>query len=293
MNLPQVICFGEVLWDLLPSGKVAGGAPMNVAYHLTNFGYSTRMISRIGHDDNGRALEKFLKEKGINTDLIQTDNFYPTSTVKVELSALGTPAYEIVKPVAWDYILPTIDNTKAVKEAKAFVFGSLAARSERTKDTLISLLDTEALKVFDVNLRAPFYDQSLLETLLNKADIVKMNDEELALIGSWYYEETEEVELAEKLKQHFKLKILIVTQGSRGAFLIGPENQVKIVKARKIQVTDTIGSGDSFLAGFLYQYLTHEPLIVCLEFAARTGALVASMRGGTPKIDEGMVVSLR
>ena len=293
MNLPQVICFGEVLWDLLPSGKVVGGAPMNVAYHLTNFGYSTRMISRIGHDDNGRALERFLKEKGINTNLIQTDNFYPTSTVKVELSALGTPAYEIVKPVAWDYIIPTIDNTKAVKEAKAFVFGSLAARSERTKDTLISLLDTEALKVFDVNLRAPFYDQSLLETLLNKADIVKMNDEELALIGSWYYEEREENELAEKLKQHFKLKILIVTQGSRGAFLIGPENQVKTVKARKIQVTDTIGSGDSFLAGFLYQYLTHEPLIVCLEFAARTGALVATMRGGTPKIDEDMVVSLR
>lgn len=293
MNLPQVICFGEVLWDLLPSGKVAGGAPMNVAYHLNNFGYSTNMISRIGHDDNGRALVKFLKEKGIATDLIQTDNFYPTSTVKVELSALGTPAYEIVKPVAWDYIIPTIDNTKAVKEAKAFVFGSLAARSERTRDTLYSLLETEALKVFDVNLRAPFYDKSLLETFLNKADIVKMNDEELALIGSWYYEETEEIELAEKLKQHFKLKILIVTQGSRGAFLIGPENQVKTVKARKIQVTDTIGSGDSFLAGFLYQYLTHEPLIVCLEFAARTGALVATMRGGTPKIDEGMVVSLR
>lgn len=293
MNLPQVICFGEVLWDLLPSGKVAGGAPMNVAYHLTNFGYSTRMISRIGHDDDGRALEKFLKEKGMNTDLIQTDNFYPTSTVKVELSALGTPAYEVVKPVAWDYIIPTIDNTKAVKEAKAFVFGSLAARSERTKDTLIGLLDTEALKVFDVNLRAPFYDLLLLETLLNKADIVKMNEEELALIGSWYYEETAEMELAEKLKQYFKLKILIVTQGSRGAFLIGPENQVKTVKARKIQVTDTIGSGDSFLAGFLYQYLTHEPLIVCLEFAARTGALVATMRGGTPKIDEDMVVSLR
>ena len=293
MNLPQVICFGEVLWDLLPSGKVAGGAPMNVAYHLNNFGYSTSMISRIGHDENGQQLMKFLTEKGIDTDLIQTDNFYPTSTVKVELSALGTAAYEIVKPVAWDYIIPTINNSKAVKEAKALVFGSLAARSERTKDTLFSFLDTEALKVFDVNLRAPFYDQSLLDSLLHKADIVKMNDEELELIGGWHAAAKTEVELAEKLKKQFNLKILIVTQGSKGAFLIGPENQVKKVKSRQIKVADTIGSGDSFLAGFLYQYLTHEPLIVCLEFAARTGALVATMRGGTPKIDEDMVVSLR
>lgn len=295
MNLPKVICFGEVLWDLLPSGKVAGGAPMNVAFHLNNFGYPTSIISRVGHDPNGWELMKFLKEKGIDTDLVQTDNFYPTSTVKVILGALGSPSYEIVQPVAWDYLNVSLRNTKAVETAKAIVYGSLAARTARTRDTLLSLLNsaTDALKVFDVNLRPPFYTRVLLEQLLEKADIVKMNDEELRLIGGWYFADKDPFELAQKVKDKFNVKILMITQGSKGAFLLSPSNEVKSVRARQIKVTDTIGSGDSFLAGFLYQYFLEEPLIVCLEFAARTGALVATMRGATPKIDEDMVVSLR
>jgi len=294
MNLPKVICFGEVLWDLLPSGKVAGGAPMNVAFHLNNFGYPTSLISRIGHDPNGWELMKFLKEKGIDTDLVQSDNFYPTSTVKVTLGALGSPSYEIVQPVAWDYLNVSLRNTKAVETAKAVVYGSLAARTDRTRDTLLSLLNsaTDALKVFDVNLRPPFYKRALLEQLLAKADIVKMNEEELALIGGWYSGDKDPFDLAQKMKEKFSLNILMITQGSKGAFLIGPNNEVTSVRARQIKVADTIGSGDSFLAGFLYQYLLKEPLIVCLEFAARTGALVATMRGATPKIDEDMVVSL-
>lgn len=295
MNLPKVICFGEVLWDLLPSGKVAGGAPMNVAFHLNNFGYPTSLISRIGHDDNGRELMKFLKDKGIDTDLVQTDNFYPTSTVKVTLGALGSPSYEIVQPVAWDYLNVSLRNTKAVEGAKAIVYGSLAARTERTRDTLLSLLASasEALKVFDVNLRAPFYSRELLEKLLEKADIVKMNEEELALISGWYFKDKDPFELAKKVKEYFNLTILMITQGGKGAFLVDGANEIKSVRARQIKVKDTIGSGDSFLAGFLYQYLNNEPLIVCLEFASRTGALVATMRGATPKIDEDMVVSLR
>ncbi len=295
MNLPKIICFGEVLWDLLPSGKVAGGAPMNVAFHLNNFGYPTSLISRIGHDPNGWELMKFLKEKGIDTDLVQTDNFYPTSTVKVILGALGSPSYEIVQPVAWDYINVSLSNTKAVEAAKAIVYGSLAARTERTRDTLLNLLstETEAVKVFDVNIRTPFYTRDLLEKLLAKADIVKMNEEELALISGWYFGDKDPFDLALKIKEHFNINILMITQGGKGAFLVGPANEIKSVRARQIKVADTIGSGDSFLAGFLYQYFLGEPLIVCLEFASRTGALVATMRGATPKIDEDMVVSLR
>ena len=294
MSLPKVICFGEVLWDLLPSGKVAGGAPMNVAFHLNNFGYPTSLISRIGHDSNGWELMKFLKEKGIDTDLVQTDNFYPTSTVKVTLGALGSPSYEIVQPVAWDYLNVSLRNTKAVEAAKAIVYGSLAARTERTRDTLLSLLNsaTEAIKIFDVNLRPPFYTRVLLEQLLEKADIVKMNDEELRLIGGWYFADKDPFDLAQNVKEKFNLNLLMITQGGKGAFLISPSNEVISVRARQIKVADTIGSGDSFLAGFLYQYFSEEPLIVCLEFAARTGALVATMRGATPKIDEDMVVSL-
>lgn len=292
MKNPSVICFGEILWDLLPTGKMAGGAPMNVAYHLNNFGLPTSMISRIGKDENGVEILQFLKEKGVHTHLVQTDAFYPTGTVKVKLDNQGSPSYDIVKPVAWDYINIDLANAKAVQQAKAFVFGSLAARGNRTHETLFNLLEEAKLKVFDVNLRAPFYSRILLEQLLAKADIVKMNDEELALIGGWYFDKTMEVDLAEKVKEHFNIEIIIVTQGSKGAFLRNEKNEVLTVKAKKVKVEDTIGSGDSFLAGFLYQYLHNEPLIVCLDFAARTGALVATMRGGTPKISEDMVVSL-
>ncbi len=292
MNSPQIICFGEVLWDLLPTGKIPGGAPMNVAYHLSNFGIETQMISRIGGDENGAELVDFLKKKKVDTTLLQKDTFYPTGIVKVELDDKGSPSYDIVKPVAWDYINMDIINAKAVKKAKAFVFGSLAARNNRTKETLFSFLEMAKLKVFDVNLRTPFYNKELLEQLLYKADIVKMNDEELVLIGSWFFDTVPLYTLAQKVKIHFHIDILIVTQGSKGAFLISREDEIKSVAAKKIKVEDTIGSGDSFLAGFLYQYLNAEPIIVCLDFAARTGALVATRRGGTPEITEEMVVSL-
>ncbi|MEM1119352.1 MAG: carbohydrate kinase [Bacteroidota bacterium] len=291
-NQPTIICFGEVLWDLLPGGKMAGGAPMNVAYHLHNFGSSSKIISRVGNDENGKEILQFLEDRGVSTDLVQTDAFYPTGTVKVQLDDKGSPAYEIVQPVAWDYINVDLANQKAVKQADAFVFGTLATRNNRTKETLVALLEKAPLKVLDVNLRPPFFNQGFLDYLLQKADIVKMNDEELALIGSWYFDEKEEIALAQLVKRYFQITILIVTQGSKGAFAVDPLNHIKSVTAKKVTVADTIGSGDSFLAGFMYQYLMNEPLLVCLDFAARTGALVATKRGGTPKISEDMVASL-
>lgn len=292
MSSPRIICFGEVLWDLLPTGKIPGGAPMNVAYHLTNFGVPTQMISRIGANNNGRELIQFLEEKKVDTYLIQRDAFYPTGTVNVELDEEGSPSYEIVKPVAWDYINIDLVNTKAVRDAEAFVFGSLAARSSRTKETLFSLLELAKLKVFDVNLRAPFYNKELIGQLLTQADIVKMNEEELALIGNWFFEKAATFTLAKKVKAHFYIDILIVTQGSKGAFVINNKEEIKSIAAKKVTVVDTIGSGDSFLAGFLYKHLNFEPIFACLDFASRVGALVATKRGGTPQITKKMVMAI-
>ncbi len=292
MNLPSIICYGEVLWDLLPTGKIPGGAPMNVAFHLNNFGVSTQMISRVGDDQNGKELVEFLKEKAVDTYLIQKDAFYPTGIVNVELDENGSPSYKIVKPVAWDYINLDLTNVNALKKAKAIVFGSLAARNNRSKETLFSLLESAKLKVFDVNLRAPFYSKELIEALLFQADIVKMNDEELDLIGGWFFEDIPTYTLAQKIKTHFSIEILIVTQGSKGAFAVNSKNEIKSIKAKKVTVVDTIGSGDSFLAGFLYKYLKLEPIFACLDFAARTGALVATKRGGTPKITKDMIIAM-
>lgn len=293
MNKPTIICFGEVLWDLLPTGKIAGGAPMNVAYHLNNFGLPAKMLSRIGEDDLGRELRTFLETKGVDTELLQEDAFYPTGKVDVKLDDNGTATYKIIKPVAWDFININVDNEKVVKESDVLVFGSLSCRSSRTKETLLALIEIAKLKVFDVNLRAPYFNRETLEILLHKANIVKMNDEELALIGAWYFDEKLDTIVARKICSHFDINILIVTKGANGAFVVDPDNNVQQVMGKKVDVEDTIGSGDSFLAGFLYQYLNEEPMIVCMDFAARTGALVATHRGGTPKINEEMVAEIQ
>lgn len=292
MTTPTIICFGEVLWDLLPTGKIAGGAPMNVAFHLNNFGLNAKMLSRAGADELGNELLQFLSKKGINTKFVQQDSSCPTGTVVVTLDEYGSPSYEITQSVAWDYIEFLPEQKSEIEQADAFVYGSLAARNNRSRESLLQLLDVAGLKVFDVNLRTPFYSKDLLVTLLQQATIVKMNDEELELIGGWFYGEKSDVELVKLLKSQFDIDILIVTKGAKGAFLLDSTNEMIQVKAKKVTVKDTIGSGDSFLAGFLAQYLNKKDLHACLTFAAKTGALVATKKGGTPKINSAMVEAL-
>lgn len=278
---PHIICFGEVLWDLLPSGKIAGGAPMNVAYHARKLGLSAQMVSKVGTDKLGKELLTFLNEKGVVTDLIQKDYTFNTGTVKVTLDEKGSPSYEIVEDVAWDYIHLNNANKMATEQADALVFGSLSARKQTSKSTLFQLLELAKFKVFDVNLRPPFYDKKLLQDLLAKADLVKMNDEELDIIGEWYSSEKEEVPKAQAVLNACNLKTLIVTKGPDGAFAVD-KNNVFRERAMSIKVKDTIGSGDSFLAGFLSQYLHEKPITDCLNFAGKIGALVATKQGGTP-----------
>ena len=154
---PKIVCFGEVLWDFLPSGKVAGGAPMNVAYHATQLGIYAQMISRIGRDELGESLVDFLNKKGVDTKLVQTDDTFSTGTVNVVLDANDSPVYEIAAPVAWDYIHVDLMNKNAVKNADAFVFGSLSTRNETSRNALFELLNLTRLRVFDVNLSCLLY----------------------------------------------------------------------------------------------------------------------------------------
>ncbi|MCP3927578.1 MAG: carbohydrate kinase, partial [Bacteroidetes bacterium] len=153
----KVVCFGEILWDMLPTGKVAGGAPMNVAVHLHNFGIPAEMISKAGNDTLGGALIEFLKEKGVNTQYIQRDYSHPTGTVNVNLSDRSEVIYEIVEPAAWDFIDFSESLKTLIQEADVFIFGSLCARNEQTRKTLFDLLDQAKLKIFDVNFRPPHY----------------------------------------------------------------------------------------------------------------------------------------
>lgn len=291
MKNPIVICFGEVLWDLLPSGKIAGGAPMNVAYQTNNLGMQSRMISRVGADDLGRELLAFLHSKGVSTDLVQTDELYPTGIVNVLLDEKGIPSYEIVQPAAWDHIELTEEMLKTVSGAHAMVFGSLSCRSEQSQKTLLALIEQAPLRVFDVNLREPFYTQELLEKLLKKANIVKVNDVELDILAHWYGMEGTESEQMEALQKKYGFDRIIVTKGAQGAACLSKEGYTS-VPGVSVKVQDTIGSGDAFLSGFLSRYFSGDSDQECLRFANALGALTATKAGGTPTIEQGEIQAL-
>ncbi|MDO8368105.1 MAG: carbohydrate kinase [Saprospiraceae bacterium] len=285
MKNPVVICFGEVLWDLLPTGKIAGGAPMNVAYQTNNLGMRSRMISRLGSDELGQALRAFLQEKGVSTDLVQTDPEYPTGIVNVTLDEKGIPSYEIVQPAAWDHIELTNEMLDTVANADALVFGSLSCRSEHSKKTLLALLGKAPLRVFDVNLREPFYTQALLEVLLPKANIAKVNDIELDILANWYGMKGGESEQMAALLKKFGFDRIIVTRGEHGAACLSSAGYCS-VPGISVKVQDTIGSGDAFLSGFLNQLFAGASDQDCLRFANALGALTATKAGGTPNISQ-------
>lgn len=284
MSKKNIICFGEVLWDMLPSGKKPGGAPMNVAYHVQQLGNSSRMISRIGNDDLGRELIEFLNKKGIDTNWVQQDDNLPTSTVEVSLDKDGTPTYEIVENVAWDniQILPGLLNEAT--ETNAVIFGSLACRTAQSQHTLIELLKIATLRIFDINLRPPFYSKSLLEQLLIYADIVKVNEEELEIVAKWIGDFPNEIEKISAVKDRYNLDVIIVTRGKTGAICID-NNEVFIHPIFPVIVADTVGSGDAFLAGFVHQFLKGKSTDECLELASAMGAFVATKSGATPTLD--------
>ncbi len=291
MSKPSIICFGEVLWDLLPTGKIAGGAPMNVAYHANQLGLYSQMISRVGNDALGQELLDFLAQKGVAANLVQTDHSFPTGTVNVVLDDNGSPSYDITQPAAWDFIHPENAMTDAVRMASALVFGSLSCRNERTKNTLLELLTFAKTRVLDVNLRPPFFSKELLETLLQQADVVKMNDEELTLLSGYWATITAPIDQMDFLRKKFQLQTLIVTRGSRGAACLD-ESGYSEHPGFPVVVKDTIGSGDSFLAAFLTKHLAGENAEECLRFACAVGALAATKAGGTPTITAAEIAAI-
>ncbi len=277
-----VVCFGETLWDFLPSGKQPGGAPMNVAYHLGKLGQSPTVISRVGNDELGKELLAVMKEKGIDTTYIQTDNKLPTSTVVARLKDNHEMVYDIVQNVAWDNIMYNEQLSNLVKQADYFVFGSLAARSARTRATLFQLMELAKIKVLDINLRAPHYSRELIETMLAKADIVKLNEAELKLIADWFTAYTSEEDAITFLQEKFNIYIMVVTKGAEGALLkVG--HTLYSHEGYRVAVADTVGSGDSFLAGVIFQLHDHIPYEHILDFANKLGAFITTQKGACPE----------
>lgn len=274
-----------MLWDMLPSGKQPGGAPMNVAIHLKNFGMNPAFISRVGDDDLGVELMEYLTNQEFNTDYIQTGITHLTGIVKVNLTDKTEVTYKIVQPVAWDYIQTTPENIQLVKDSDVFVFGTLSVRSEQSRNALFELLNEAKLKVFDVNIRPPHLDRATTEFLLQQADIVKVNEQELNTVCGWFGIQPEVETQMKFLYERFHLKLVCVTLGADGAVVLSG-NGFHRQGGYVVEVQDTIGSGDSFLAMFLKEYISGSSIPQALQKACAVGALVASYSGATPKISE-------
>lgn len=280
-SVHQVACFGEVLWDILPDGAVPGGAPMNVAYHLRKLKENPAVITRIGDDDDGQELQKIFWRSDVCRDYFQVDPIHQTGKVFAKPNEHNEVTYDIVQPVAWDFIEWKDELENLVKDARYFVFGSLAARSEQSRDTLFRLLEVANTKVLDINLRAPHYDLGLVQELLKHADYLKMNAAELELIAGWYADYNAIEDRMSLIREKFNIHNIIVTMGGDGAVL-KTGNKILRHHGYKVNVMDTVGSGDAFLAGFLSKIIEIETDDAALEFASAMGAFVATKKGACP-----------
>ncbi|ALJ04258.1 carbohydrate kinase [Pseudalgibacter alginicilyticus] len=283
--MKNIVCFGEVLWDVFPTHKKIGGAPLNVAIRLQSLGNHVSMISSIGKDENGYKIVEFIKEKGIYVESIQVDENLKTGKVKVVLDDTGSASYTINSPRAWDNIQVTETAIKTLQQADALVFGSLVTRNEVSKNTLYTLLKLAKYKIFDVNLRAPFYTIDILTHLMNEADFIKFNDEEIIEIANKLGCKT--LSLEENIKFiaiQTNTNTICVTKGSDGAVLYY-NNIFYSNSGYKIKVVDTVGAGDSFLASLISKLLNETPPQDAINFACAVGALVAGNEGANPNIE--------
>jgi fructokinase len=281
----KVICFGEMLWDCFPDKEIPGGAPMNVALHLHQLGLDVGMISRVGDDERGKRFLEFISGYGFPTDLIQLDPTHPTGNVVVHNEDPENIKYTIVSPVAWDYIEMNAENTAAVQNADALIFGSLAVRNTPSWDTLYHLLHQPTLNIFDINLRAPFYDFEKIELLLGYTDILKINEDELEIVADYFNLKNDIHSVCDMLTTHFPIEMVCVTLGSKGA-MIYENGRIHTHPGYKVTVEDTVGAGDAFLGGFVKSYLEGKKPDEMLDFACAIGAFVATKKGGTPRYKE-------
>ncbi len=284
-----VVGMGEALWDVLPEGKKIGGAPANFAYHVSQFGLKSCVVSAIGDDALGAEILKNFDEKQL-CHLIDTVP-YPTGTVQVEIDQAGIPQYEIKENVAWDNIPYTAKLESLAENTRAVCFGSLAQRNVVSRSTINRFLDAipeenDPLIVFDVNLRQGFYNKEILCNSMKRCNILKINDEELVTVSRMFGYPG--IDLQDKcwiLLGKYNLKMLILTCGINGSYVFTPGN-VSFQPTPKVEVADTVGAGDSFTAAFIASILKGKPVDEAHRRAVETSAFVCTQQGAMPLLPE-------
>jgi fructokinase len=280
----KYLCVGEILWDALPKGLFLGGAPFNVACHLKMLGEEVAFASCVGTDTLGNQAIKRIKNKNLSSDLIQIDEKNITGIVDVNIDENKNAAYTIVEPVAWDFIKYTSLLENISNSFDILIYGTLAQRNKTTRETIEKLRKANSVKVYDINLRTPFIDKEIVKKSLLDANIVKMNDEEMKIISEWFGINTNLESGIRELSDKFNCDTICVTQGANGSTLLF-KNEIISQKGFKVNVVDTVGSGDAFLAALLNGIFNNKEINKTLEFANAVGAYVASKDGATPIIN--------
>jgi fructokinase len=286
----KVIGIGEILWDMLPAGKQLGGAPTNFAYHAQQLGLHASIISSVGNDDLGQEIVQNIKDTGIVSFIDIIDK--STGTVSVQLDKNGVPNYVIHEDVAWDFITPSESALEFAGKADAVCFGSLAQRAETSYHAIqeiLNIVPDTALKVFDINMRQRFYSEDIIRKSLEKANVLKINDEEILVFAEMFGLSGDEFEIMHQILNNYNLKILALTKGAEGSWLISEEVD-SYLDTPKISVADTVGAGDSFTAGLVAGLLKNKPLKEIHRSAVDISAFVCSQKGATPTLPDHLII---
>ncbi len=278
---------GEILWDMLPRGKKLGGAPANFSYHLNALGGQGLPVSRIGDDDLGREALNILSDHGLDTGHVSIDPQHPTGRVDVSVDSSGVASYVFPDNVAWDHLTIGPDDLELAASLDAVCFGTLAQRGEKSREAIRTFLLSakKALKIFDINLRQDFHSQDLISRSLELADVLKINDDELAVVSEMFSLGPDQRESLRSLMRSFGLELAVLTRGKAGSLIIDGESESDL-PGQSVSVADTIGAGDAFTAAMALARLSGMGLREMNEYASRVAAFVCTQRGAMPEMPQ-------
>jgi fructokinase len=285
MNNNLVVGLGEVLWDCLPQGRKLGGAPANFAYHVSQFGFESCVISAIGDDDLGHEILDNFNEKGLHYNIPHVA--FPTGTVQVSLNEKGIPEYDICTNVAWDNI-PFTDAVKQIAQnTHAVCFGSLAQRNEVSRSTIYAFLDAmphtpDSLRVFDINLRQQCYSAEIIKASLERCNVLKINDEELLILRDMFGYQMDTDATCQEILKTYNLRMLILTCGTEGSYVYNADGSWSFLPTPIVEVADTVGAGDSFTAAFVASILQGKTMQEAHKVAVEASAFVCTQHGAMP-----------
>jgi len=281
-----IVGLGEILWDMLPSGKALGGAPANFAYHAQELGESSIVISCVGNDELGQEIISSLEKKDMPTDFLYIDKNHPTGVVSAKINKEGKPSYLIQEEVAWDYIPDTPLLRELASKSDAVCFGTVAQRlhlSRMTIQTFLRLMEHDSIRVFDINLRQNFYTYEVIKTSLDMANVLKLNENELSVVKKILKLNGNEKKILNELSRKYSLRLIALTKGIEGSILYS-EGKISKHEGYRVEMADTVGAGDAFVAALVTGLLRGYELDDLNNKANRVASYICSKHGATPSL---------